>query len=94
MTSILAYITALFAPIVNSIETKLLGAFTAVVSEQPADQKQILHDSIAKFTADRAAGKSYGEAAADALTVFYDGEKAEGGKVAKALFSAFLTSVE
>lgn len=94
MSQLLTYIIALFAPVVNAIETKLVGAFGAIVTEQPEDQQKILHDSIDQFTKDRAAGKSYGEAAADALTTFYQGEAAEGNKVTTQLFNAFLAATE
>lgn len=89
-----AYIVSLFAPIVTNILTKLVGAFGAIVTELPSDEAQILHDAMAKFVADRNAGKPYGEAAADALDTFYNENKGEVSKVGKQLFSAFLSSVE
>lgn len=94
MNNILAYLAKLFGPMLLSIETKVVGAFTTIVGEQPADQQKILHDAMAAFTADRIAGKSYGEAAADALNVFFKEEGGEFNKVTQQLFQAFLAATE
>jgi len=94
MSTILAYVAALFQPVVTNILTRLMGAFAAIMGEQPIDQQQILHDAIGKFTADRTAGNSYGEAAADALDTYFNAEKGEVNKVTLSLFNAFLAAME
>lgn len=91
-SNLLTYLINLFGPTVLTIETKVAQTLIAIVGEQPADQTKILHDAMAQFTADRAAGKSYGEAAADALTVFFAEEKGEADKVTTQLFQSFLAA--
>ena len=91
---ILAQLIGAFLGIGFTIETKMVGAFNAIVLAQPDEQKKILHDSMKTFLDDRAKGKSYGEAAADALTKFYSGEKEDVNKSTKKLFEAFLEATQ
>lgn len=94
MNGILTYLTTIFQSVLVSVETKLASAFSAIITELRIDESDILHDAMSKFTSDRAAGKAYGEAAADALTVFYNEEKGEVSKVGLQLFQAFLAATE
>lgn len=94
MNDILTYLEGIFKSLVVSIETKLAGAFSAIITELPGDESKILHDAMSNFTSDRAAGKTYGEAAADALTVFYSEERGEVSKIGLQLFQAFLAATE
>jgi hypothetical protein len=107
MNTLLAFLAKIFAPVeaivvadiakveaeAITVAAKVGAAFAAIVGQQPAAQQQILHDSMATFTADITAGKDAGTAAADALMTFYNEEKADVQAATKSLFQAFLQSV-
>lgn len=94
MNTILTYLLSIFEPVVQYVETKLIGAFAAIINEQPADQTKILHDAITSFLNDRKAGKDLQTAATDTLNKFFSGEQGEVNKVVSQLFAAFVAGVE
>lgn len=94
MSNFLLLVQQLLGINFGDIWTKLVGIFNGVINMLEDDEAQILHDSIDQFTKDRAAGKSFGEAAADALSVFYNEEKGEVSKVVQKAFELFLAQEE
>lgn len=86
----LAYLAALFSPIIEDIWTRVQSVFTTILSGLTDDEARILHDSMDAFNNDVKAGKSVSEAAADALNTFYNEEKAEISKIVQAAFNLFL----
>lgn len=107
MSNFIAWLANLFAPVVAeaeaigteieqdivSVPTKLVAAFGGVIGLLEAGEQQDLHDAMAQFSADVKAGKGMGEAAADALSVFFNESKGTVSAAAKSLFTAFLNSV-
>lgn len=90
LSAILAWLTSEAL----SLWSKVSGAFTAIINEIPDDEVAILHQAQAQFTADLAAGKSWGEAAADVWTYVKNAEGAELSKVSNLLLQAFLAKFE
>lgn len=86
----LAYLAAIFSPLINDLWVRLQNVFTTIIEDLTQDEGQIIHDAIDAFNADVKAGKSVSEAAADALNVFFNEEKGEVSKIAQAAFNLFL----
>lgn len=53
-----------------SLWSKVSGVFTTILNEIPDDEIAILHGAQTQFIADLAAGKPWGEAAADVWTLY------------------------
>lgn len=77
-----------------SIWSKVSGAFTTILNEVPDDEIAILHGAQTQFTNDLAAGKSWGEAAADVWTYVKNAEGAELSKVSNLFLQAFIAKFE
>lgn len=94
MSAVLAYLGAIFGPLIQSVGGRLSAAFTTAVNILAQGEKQDLHDAIDKYQADRTAGKTHGESAADALDVFYTESKGTVGTAGHSFFQGFLKSME
>jgi len=94
MDSFLSAVIAFFKADAISVWSKVQGAFNVVINEIPDDEIQIAHDTMDRFTAGLAAGKTWGEAAADVWTFVENQEGKEIGKVTNLLIQAFLAKFE
>lgn len=94
MGGFLGVIVAFFESEALSIWSKVSGSLTTIVNELADDEVQILHDAEAKFTSDLAAGKGWGEAAADVWTFVKNQEGTELSKVGNLLLQVFLAQFE
>lgn len=94
MTNFLLFVQQLLGINFGDIWTKLVGIFSSIVNMLEDDEAQILHDAITQYTNDRAAGKTFGVASADALSVFFNEEKGEVSKLVQAAFNLFLAQEE
>jgi len=77
-----------------SLWSKVSGVFTTILNEIPDDEIAILHAAQTQFSADLAAGKSWGEAAADVWTYVKNAEGAELSKVSNLFLQAFVAKFE
>ncbi len=77
-----------------SVWTKVSGSLATIINEIPDDEITIFHAAQAQFTTDLAAGKSWGEAAADVWTYVKNAEGAELSKVSNLLLQAFIAKFE
>lgn len=71
-----------------SIWSKVSGVFTLILNELPDDEVQILHDAVKQFSDDLHAGKTPGEAAANAWAVASNEEGKELSKLGNLLLQA------
>lgn len=92
MSAILTFLASIFSPLIQSVGGRLSTAYTTSINTLETGEKIDLHDATAKFVADRAAGKGYGEAAADALSLFFNESKGTVGSASHLFFQAFLKS--
>lgn len=92
--SFLTTIVNFFESTALSIWSKVSGSINIVINEIPDAEAQILHDAMAQFSTDLHAGKSFGEAAADAWTLVKNAEAAELGRVGTHLLEAFIAQLE
>jgi len=88
--NILAIVEAFFAQKALDIWTRLQGIFTSMLEDMAEGEAQALHDAVGQYQKDRAAGKGFGEASADALSVFFNESSGLIGTVAHKYFEAFL----
>lgn len=89
---IAAFIAGLAAQFAG-VEAALIAGLAAVAGFLPEDEKAVLYNALKAAQADVAAGKSIGQAVADAWTSFYSGELSEANKVAQYLLGAVLSAL-
>lgn len=94
MNAILNVIGTFFKSLGLSLWTAVSGALTTVLNEVPDDEIAIMHGAMSQFSNDLAAGKSWGEAAADVWTYVQNQEGKELGKVANLFLQAFIAKFE
>lgn len=74
--------------------TNVSATINALLSEIPDDEIEIFHGAQQVFADALKAGKSWGDAVAEAWTYAENQEKAELGKVANLLLQAFMAKFE
>ncbi|HEX3429564.1 MAG TPA: hypothetical protein VHT03_01650 [Rhizomicrobium sp.] len=92
MSALLASLWALLQQAALSVTAKLVASFSTILGNLTTDERQILVDAKTAFLNDIQAGKSPEQAAADALTVFFNEEKGEVNKIVLYFFRAFLAA--
>jgi len=74
--------------------TSVTATINALISEIPDDEIEIFHGAQRVFADALKAGKSWGDAVAEAWTYAENQEKAELGKVSNLLLQAFMAKFE
>lgn len=94
MGNIFNGLIAIFTNMFFKAETVVLQGVAAILGELPGDETAIVQDALTAISKDLSAGKSIGEAAADAWTTFYSEEKTEFSKVGQQVVQLFITALE
>ncbi len=89
---ITAFIASLVAQF-TGVQAALIAGLASIAGFLPADEKAILYKALKAAQTDIAAGKTPGQAVADAWSTFYNAEITEANKVGMFLLGAILTSL-
>lgn len=94
MNSLFTGLLALLTNMFFKAEVVVVQGLTTIGLQLPLEEAAIVQDAIQAMRNDLTAGKSVGEALADAYTVFYNEEKTEFSKVGQATLALFAAALQ